>query len=152
MPVHSQIIEEELKRYRLDLNDQLRIVEGDAFERLERMLDGKIADGGPAKLAKGSKITKEYLASIDKYHWFDIRLASDEAANALVAMKDSIAEKRHQFDLAFEEKRTKLTQGDELPPGVRKWSRFTCRLLNVACNQVTKWRVVTVEGVVSALF
>ncbi|MBC3863902.1 DNA-directed RNA polymerase subunit beta [Undibacterium jejuense] len=116
----QQIIDDELKRYRLDLNDQLRIVEGDAFERLERMLDGKIADGGPAKLAKGSKITKEYLASIDKYHWFDIRLASDEAANALVAMKDSIAEKRHQFDLAFEEKRTKLTQGDELPPGVQK--------------------------------
>ncbi|MFZ6774175.1 DNA-directed RNA polymerase subunit beta [Undibacterium sp. SXout7W] len=116
----QQIIDDELKRYRLDLNDQLRIVERDAFERLERMLDSKIADGGPAKLAKGSKITKEYLASIDKYHWFDIRLASDEAANALVAMKDSIAEKRHQFDLAFEEKRTKLTQGDELPPGVQK--------------------------------
>jgi len=116
----QQIIDDELKRYRLDLNDQLRIVEGDAFERLERMLDSKIADGGPAKLAKGSKITKEYLASIDKYHWFDIRLASDDAANALVAMKDSIAEKRHQFDLAFEEKRTKLTQGDELPPGVQK--------------------------------
>ncbi len=116
----QQIIDDELKRYRLDLNDQLRIVERDAFERLERMLDGKIADGGPAKLAKGTKITKDYLASIDKYHWFDIRLASDEAANALVAIKDSIAEKRHQFDLAFEEKRTKLTQGDELPPGVQK--------------------------------
>src|SRR5690606_39095509 len=27
---------------------------------------------------------------------------------------------RHQFDLAFEEKRKKLTQGDELPPGVLK--------------------------------
>ncbi|WP_374520880.1 DNA-directed RNA polymerase subunit beta [Undibacterium squillarum] len=116
----QQIIDDELKRYRLDLNDQLRIVEGDAFERLERMLENKIADGGPNKLAKGSKITREYLAGIDKYQWFDIRLASDEAANALVAMKDSIAEKRHQFDLAFEEKRTKLTQGDELPPGVQK--------------------------------
>jgi DNA-directed RNA polymerase subunit beta len=32
----QQIIDDELKRYRLDLNDQLRIVEGDAFERLER--------------------------------------------------------------------------------------------------------------------
>ncbi|MDO9193740.1 MAG: DNA-directed RNA polymerase subunit beta, partial [Undibacterium sp.] len=39
---------------------------------------------------------------------------------SLEAIKDSIAEKRHQFDLAFEEKRTKLTQGDELPPGVQK--------------------------------
>ena len=116
----QQIIDDELKRYRLDLNDQLRIVEGDAFERLERMLIGKVANGGPAKLAKGSKITKEYLAELDKYHWFDIRPADEDAARAIEAIKDSIAEKRHQFDLAFEEKRTKLTQGDELPPGVQK--------------------------------
>jgi DNA-directed RNA polymerase subunit beta len=116
----QQITDDELKRYRLDLNDQLRIVEGDAFERLERMLVGKVANGGPAKLAKGAKITKEYLADLDKYHWFDIRPADDDAAKSLEAIKDSIAEKRHQFDLAFEEKRTKLTQGDELPPGVQK--------------------------------
>ncbi len=116
----QQIIDDELKRYRLDLNDQLRIVEGDAFERLQRMLVGKVANGGPNKLAKGATITKEYLAEVDKYHWFDIRPADEDAARAIEAIKDSIAEKRHQFDLAFEEKRTKLTQGDELPPGVQK--------------------------------
>ncbi len=116
----QQIIDDELKRYRLDLNDQLRIVEGDAFQRLERMLIGKIVNGGPKKLAKGTAITKEYLADLDKYQWFDIRPADDDMAAALEAIKESIAEKRHQFDLAFEEKRKKLTQGDELPPGVQK--------------------------------
>ncbi len=116
----QQIIDDELKRYRLDLNDQLRIVEGDAFQRLEKMLIGKVANGGPKKLAKGTKLTKEYLDDLDKYHWFDIRPADDDAAGALEAIKESIAEKRHQFDLAFEEKRKKLTQGDELPPGVQK--------------------------------
>ena len=84
------------------------------------MLIGKVANGGPKKLVKGTVITKEYLADQEKYHWFDIRPADDDAATALEAIKDSIAEKRHQFDLAFEEKRTKLTQGDELPPGVQK--------------------------------
>ncbi|GGC18676.1 DNA-directed RNA polymerase subunit beta [Oxalicibacterium flavum] len=116
----QQIIDDELQRYRLDLNDQLRIVEGDAFQRLEKMLIGKVVNGGPKKIAKGSKITKEYLDDLDKYHWFDIRPADDTSANALEAIKESIAEKRHQFDLAFEEKRKKLTQGDELPPGVQK--------------------------------
>jgi DNA-directed RNA polymerase subunit beta len=116
----QQIIDDELKRYRLDLNDQLRIVEGDAFQRLEKMLIGKVVNGGPKKLAKGAKITQEYLADLDKYHWFDIRPADDDAASALEAIKESIAEKRHQFDLNFEEKRKKLTQGDELPPGVQK--------------------------------
>jgi DNA-directed RNA polymerase subunit beta len=116
----QQIIDDELKRYRLDLNDQLRIVEGDAFHRLERMLTGKIANGGPKKLAKGTAITKEYLADLERYHWFDIRPADEDMAAALEAIKESIAEKRHQFDLAFEEKRKKLTQGDELQPGVQK--------------------------------
>ncbi len=116
----QQIIDDELKRYRLDLNDQLRIVEGDAFQRLEKMLIGKVANGGPKKLAKGTKVDKAYLDDLDKYHWFDIRPADEDAAAALEAIKESIAEKRHQFDLAFEEKRKKLTQGDELPPGVQK--------------------------------
>jgi DNA-directed RNA polymerase subunit beta len=116
----QQIIDDELQRYRLDLNDQLRIVEGDAFQRLEKMLIGKVVNGGPKKIAKGTKITKDYLADLDKYHWFDIRPSDDASANALEAIKESIAEKRHQFDLAFEEKRKKLTQGDELPPGVQK--------------------------------
>ena len=116
----QSIIDEELKRYRLDLNDQLRIVEGDAFQRLERLLVGKIANGGPKKLAKGTALTKEYLADLDKWHWFDIRPAEDEVALQLEAVKVAIEQKRHDFDLAFEEKRKKLTQGDELPPGVIK--------------------------------
>ncbi|MFJ6094311.1 DNA-directed RNA polymerase subunit beta, partial [Pseudomonas chlororaphis] len=89
----QQIIDDELKRYRLDLNDQLRIVEGDAFQRLARMLVGKVANGGPKKLAKGTKIDQAYLEDLDHYHWFDIRLADDEAAAQLEAIKNSIEEK-----------------------------------------------------------
>ena len=116
----QSIIQEELQRYRLDLNDQLRIVEGDAFMRLEKLLVGKVANGGPQKLAKGSKIDKAYLADLDKYHWFDIRPADEDVASQVEAIKSSIEAKRKQFDEAFEEKRTKLTQGDDLQPGVTK--------------------------------
>ena len=35
-------------------------------------------------------------------------------------MKNAMEQTRHSFDLAFEEKRKKLTQGDELPAGVLK--------------------------------
>ncbi len=49
----QQIIDDELARYRKDLNDQLRIVEDDTFGRIERLLIGKIANGGPKKLVKG---------------------------------------------------------------------------------------------------
>ncbi len=116
----QQIIDDALKRYRQDLNDQLRIVEGDAFQRIEKLLLKKEAAGGPQKIAKGTVITKDYLASLERYHWFDIRLADDNAAAQLEAMKESIEAKRRAFDQAFEDKRKKLTQGDELPPGVLK--------------------------------
>ncbi len=116
----QQIIDDALKRYRQDLNDQLRIVEGDAFQRIERLLLKKEATGGPRKIAKGTVITKDYLDSLEKYHWFEIRLSDDEAAAQLESLKDSIELKRKQFDQAFEDKKKKLTQGDELPPGVLK--------------------------------
>ena len=115
----QSIIDDELKRFRLDLNDQLRIVENDTFSRVERFLIGKLANGGPAKLAKGA-VTAEYLASVDRHQWFEVRLAEEAASTALEQLKESVDQKRHSFDLAFEEKRKKLTQGDELPPGVLK--------------------------------
>ena len=59
----QQIIDDELKRFRLDLNDQLRIVEADAFDRIEKLLVGKPANGGPQKIAKGTVIDKAYLAA-----------------------------------------------------------------------------------------
>jgi len=116
----QQIIDDALKRYRQDLNDQLRIVEGDAFQRIERLLLKKEATGGPRKIAKGTVITRDYLESLEKYHCFEIRLSDDEAAAQLESLKDSIELKRKQFDQAFEDKKKKLTQGDELPPGVLK--------------------------------
>src|SRR5690625_5250807 len=116
----QSIIDDELRRYRQDLNDQLRIVEDDAFDRIHKFLIGKVVNGGPKRLAKGSEITAEYLESIDRWMWFDIRLSDEEDALVLEHTKDSLEHKRHQFDLAFEEKRKKLTQGDELPPGVLK--------------------------------
>jgi DNA-directed RNA polymerase subunit beta len=116
----QQIIDADLKAYRLDLNDQLRIVENDMFSRIEKLLLGKVANGGPKKLAKGAKIAADYLAGLNRVDWFDIRLAEDEAAAQLESMKESLAKLREQFDRMFEEKKKKLTQGDELPPGVLK--------------------------------
>jgi DNA-directed RNA polymerase subunit beta len=116
----QQIIDDELKRYKKDLADQFRIVEDDTFLRIERLLVGKIANGGPKKLAKGTKITSAYLSEVERHSWFDIRLASEESARQLEQLMESLAQKRVEFDIAFDAKKKKLTQGDELPPGVQK--------------------------------
>ena len=116
----QQIIDDELRRYKTDLADQMRIVERDTFARIEKLLINKVANKGPKKLAKGTKLTKTYLESIDPHHWFDIGLASDESAQQLESLRESLEQTRKDFDVAFEEKKKKLTQGDELPPGVQK--------------------------------
>ncbi|MFZ0107062.1 MAG: DNA-directed RNA polymerase subunit beta [Thiobacillus sp.] len=116
----QSIIDTQLAEYRKDMTDRMRIVEDDTFARLEKLLHLKVANGGPKKLAKGSKITKDYLESINRHDWFDIRLADDEASRQVESLKDSLTQKRIEFDLMFEEKKKKLTAGDELPPGVQK--------------------------------
>ncbi|MGC2457068.1 MAG: DNA-directed RNA polymerase subunit beta [Gallionellaceae bacterium] len=116
----QQIIDDELNRYKKDLADQMRIVEADVFTRLEKLLLGKVANGGPKKLAKGAKLNREYLAELEHNQWFDIRLANEEAATQLEQVKEGLALKRAEFDAAFELKKRKLTQGDELQAGVQK--------------------------------
>ena len=116
----QQIIDDELNRYKKDLADQMRIVEVDVFTRLGKLLLGKVANGGPKKLAKGTKLTKEYLGGLEHHQWFDIRLGNEDAASQLEQVKESLAQKRQEFDAAFELKKRKLTQGDELQAGVQK--------------------------------
>src|SRR5437899_2203873 len=98
----------------------MRIVESDAFERIERLLIGKTANKGPKKLVKGAKIAKAYLDTVERHDWFEISLANDESAQQMEGLKESLAETRVKCGQAFEAKKKKLTQGDELPPGVQK--------------------------------
>ena len=64
--------------------------------------------------------SKDYLGGLEHHHWFDIRLASDEAAAQLEQVKEGLAQNRIEFDAAFDLKKKKLTQGDELQAGVQK--------------------------------
>ena len=117
----ESIIDAELKRYRLDLNDQIRIYDNDAFDRIERMIVGQKANGGPMKLAKGSVVTADYLASLPSRHdWFDIRMSDENIAKQMELIKSSLQEKRREAEDLFEVKKRKMTQGDELQPGVQK--------------------------------
>ena len=115
-----QIEEAELAMVRKDMNDQLRIMEEDTFDRVEKMLLGKVADGGPNRLKAGSKITKGYLQEIDRDQWLEIRLKSEESAAQLEAIAAQVAQLRDDFRQRYEEKKRKLTSGDDLAPGVLK--------------------------------
>ena len=99
----------------------MRIFNNDAFDRIERMIVGQAANGGPMRLVKGTVISKEYLGTIEnKHEWFDIRLADESLAKQLELTKQSLAQKYEEADAMYEIKKKKLTQGDELQPGVQK--------------------------------
>jgi len=111
---------QEIERVRKDLDDTLRILEDDIYQRVEKLLVGKKAAGGPNKLKADSTITKGYLADLPRAKWFEIRLKSEDAASQLERMKERLGQQREEFDTRLEEKKVKITQGDDLAPGVLK--------------------------------
>jgi DNA-directed RNA polymerase subunit beta len=110
----------ELEKVRKDLNDQRRILEDDIFQRVERMLTGKVAEGGPQGLKSGAKITKGYLEEVPREKWFEIRLKNDEATEQLEKVAVALKAQHHEFERRYEEKKRKITAGDDLAPGVIK--------------------------------
>jgi len=115
-----KIEDEQIAGIKKDLNDQLRIMEADIFQRVEKLLVAKTAEGGPQQLKAGTKVTKAYLDELDKGKWFEIRLKNEEANQQLETASRQLEDLRKQFDQRLEEKRNKITAGDDLAPGVLK--------------------------------
>jgi len=111
---------QELESVRKDLDDQQRILEDDIYQRVEKVLINKVAAGGPDGLAGGAKIAKAYLDALPREQWFQVRVKSDEANAQLEQAAERLRSQRAQFDKRFEEKKQKITAGDDLAPGVLK--------------------------------
>ncbi|MFU8831187.1 MAG: DNA-directed RNA polymerase subunit beta [Wenzhouxiangella sp.] len=114
------IEKDEIRQVRKDLDDQLRIMEDAIFARLESVLLGKVADKGPAGIMKGNKVTETYLAELKRDDWFKLRMRDDDAQDMLERSARQIEKQRKIFDKRFEEKKGKITRGDDLAPGVLK--------------------------------
>ena len=110
----------EIDKVRKDLADQQRILEEDLFSRVHSSLVGKVAAGGPRKLAAGSKVSASYLADIPREHWLEVRLEDEEANADLELTAERMRAQRREFERRLEEKRSKITAGDDLAPGVLK--------------------------------
>ena len=115
-----EIEESELNNVRKDLNDQLRIMEEGVYQRVARLLTGQVVAGGPAGLEVGVKVSAARLREIPRDKWFEIRLQDDAAHQQLEQAQEQLLGLKQEFDGRFEEKRAKLTAGDDLAPGVLK--------------------------------
>ena len=114
------IEKQELESVRKDFDDTLRILEEDIYERVERLLTNKMAQGGPNQLKSGSKITRGYLDELSREQWFEIRLKNDDANEQLQKAFERLKSQRDEFNRRFDVKRNKITAGDDLAPGVLK--------------------------------
>ena len=109
----------QLAKVRKDIDDEYRIVEGATFERLHKALIGKVIAGGPI-LRKGQKVTNDYLSNLPRDDWFKLRMSNDKLNKQLQRAEEQLKERRQELDERFEDKKKKLTQGDDLAPGVLK--------------------------------
>ncbi len=114
------IEQEEIKRYRKDLDDQLKILEEDIFARVAKLLVGKIALSGPGGYKAGTEITQDYLNDLRHSEWLKIKMKDEDINLQLETVAAQVEQQRKDFDEKFEVKRKKITMGDDLAPGVLK--------------------------------
>ncbi len=115
-----QIEEAAIEKVRNNLRDELRILENDVYQRVHKLLVNKTADGGPNKLKKGTVVTAAYLTELEREQWFEIRLHDDAANKELETAHERVKQLRAQHDEQLAIQRKKITQGDDLAPGVLK--------------------------------
>jgi DNA-directed RNA polymerase subunit beta len=71
-------------------------------------------------LKAGSKIAAEYLDEVPREEWFEIRLEAEEANAQLEQASERLKAQRKNFEKRLDEKKAKITAGDDLAPGVLK--------------------------------
>lgn len=103
-----------------DLDDELRIRQEAIFQRVEEMLINQTADSGPKGLKAGTKIAKAYLTTVPRDKWFEISVRDDKTNQRIEAAAQQLKQLQLDHDEKLDAKRKKLTQGDDLAPGVIK--------------------------------
>ncbi|WJG11241.1 DNA-directed RNA polymerase subunit beta [Aliiglaciecola sp. LCG003] len=103
----------------LEIEDmQLRQVKKDLGDEFGILADGIFARATNMLLRNGIEQAK--LDSMPREKWFDLTLQDDDAQTELDQIAEQHSEIKLDFDNKFEIKRRKITQGDDLAPGVLK--------------------------------
>ncbi|WP_213995048.1 DNA-directed RNA polymerase subunit beta [Arsukibacterium sp.] len=102
-----EIEEMEVKQAKKDLNEEFRILEAGIYDRARNLLEQSGLDRAKLDTLKGDALFNQSLSDEDKQ-------------NDLEQLAAQYEEIRVEYDKKFELKRRKITQGDDLAPGVLK--------------------------------
>ena len=114
-----EIEEAALTQFRLDLDDEFRIMENATFERLTAALSDKEILKAPSS-KKGDKLTSEQAANFNSSDWFSIRMVDEKLNEQIERAEELLDARRTILDERFDDKKNKLQSGDDLAPGVLK--------------------------------
>ncbi|MDX2087135.1 MAG: DNA-directed RNA polymerase subunit beta [Kofleriaceae bacterium] len=125
----AQAIEDaEKELLMVNKRDEVKIISEAYYNKMRELLVGKVTasrlvdDKGKVLIAKGDKITLEMLAEVPHRYWHEIQL--DSGDGKIEEQLEQLAAKREEdvfnIEAQYSEKISKLTKGDELPPGVIK--------------------------------
>ncbi len=102
-----EIEQMQLKEAKKDLTEEFQILEGGLLARVKAVL----INGG---------YSEAKLDTIDRKRWLEQTLDDENLQNQLEQLAEQWDELKADFDKKFESKRRKITQGDDLAPGVLK--------------------------------
>ncbi|QTF94549.1 DNA-directed RNA polymerase subunit beta [Halomonas sp. BM-2019] len=97
----------QLAQVKKDLTDEFKILEEGLYARVRSLLLGNGFD-------------ESKLASMDRSKWLTQSLKDESAQQDLEQIAQQYEDLRGDYDKRYDEKRRKITQGDDLQPGVLK--------------------------------
>ncbi len=109
----------QLDQFRKDLKDEFRIIEEATFKRLKQSFLGIQVLGG-AGLKKGDELTEDLLDQLSNEKWFEIRVEDEHLTQLLDNSRKSLEIHKEEQSKRFEDKKQKITGGDDLAHGVLK--------------------------------
>ena len=113
------IEESQLKEIKKDIDEELSIIEGATFSRLENIIIGKKVASSKG-IPKGSAIKKDHLDAMSKNDWFKIRFQNEAINKQLKQIELNLNEYRENLKEIFKQEKSKVSGGDDLAPGVLK--------------------------------
>jgi DNA-directed RNA polymerase subunit beta len=108
-----------------DQNDEIKVIQDSAMQRLRKLLHGKEVEGklvddkGKVLLKKGDTLNDELLAEVPYRYWSEITVG-DPTDSKVRDILRNLEDQKEAVKLVFGEKIARIKKGDELPPGVIK--------------------------------
>ena len=122
------ILDHEKEKLFADQRDEIKIVSDAYYEQMIKLLVRKttsarlVDDRGKVLLQKGTKLDRDTLSQIPRRYWVEIQVneGGGEVEDRLEQLDSRLKDDVHNIETLYTEKISKLTKGDELPPGVIK--------------------------------